>query len=136
MKINLLIGPPASGKTTYINSLEIDKTLAAIIDDPSDFERDILYVIKDYKEVYIADPHLCCKNVLASAMQRLHSNFPEAEFTFTVFNPPFYMLEKNLYCRNLTDKRFITTHTLRYFYNELQETIEWLKENEYNIKTT
>jgi hypothetical protein len=130
-----MLGAPASGKTTHLNSLQIDSSLIAVVDDPKDFERDIIYVIKDYKEVYISDPHLCCKNILVLAMDRLYNNYPEIEFNFIVFNSPFYMLEKNLSCRNLTDERFITTNTLRYFYNELQETIQWLKENEYNVKT-
>lgn len=68
-KITLIVGLPCSGKSVLLKTFDNEKNI--IIDDPKDFNNDVLPYLYNDKHVYIADMMLCetenrvaCINVL------------------------------------------------------------------------
>lgn len=131
MLVNFVIGPPAAGKTTYLQTLLLQEnsTKTLIVDDPTDFEKQIKPYLTQYAVIYIADPHLCKYCNLQNAMKLIQAESPSIEFNFYLLNFPFYILERNLLKRNQTNFRFISTQSLRYFYNNFQDLLNTFKNN-------
>ena len=71
-KIILVIGLPASGKTTWSKKYAHENNFI-LIDDPKSFENDILPYLKQDKNLIITDPHLCNKKVLDKAIEKILS---------------------------------------------------------------
>lgn len=131
MLVNFIIGPPASGKTSYLQALQVQENSnkILIIDDPTDFEKQIKPYLTQYDVIYIADPHLCIYSNLQNAIDLIKNNSKSVTFNFYLLNVPFYVLERNLLKRNQTNFRFISTQSLRYFYNNFQDLLNTFKNN-------
>lgn len=87
MKINLLIGIPCSGKSTFLSKLN-DNVVK--IDDPTDLESvyQILDNVKNDQEVWISDPNFCQKHILDQCIQLLESKYnAEIELNYLDCNP-------------------------------------------------
>jgi len=110
MLVNFIIGPPASGKTSYLRALQLQENSnkILIIDDPTDFEKQIKPYLNQYDFIYIADPHLCIYSNLQNAIELIKNNSKSATFNFYLLNVPFYVLERNLLKRNQTNFNTIT----------------------------
>ena len=125
MLIVFLIGPPASGKTTYLTTIKNNK----IIDDPINFDTDIKPFIFNFDTLYIADPNFCNIDILNSAKELILTHNPEVTFKHLLFNQPYFLLKNNLMERSKADKRIITVHTLNLYYNNLQNLIQIFTKN-------
>lgn len=125
MLIVFLIGPPASGKTTYLTTIKNNK----IIDDPINFDTDIKPFIFNFDILYIADPNLCNIDTLNFAEKLILFYNSKVTFKYLVFNQPYYLLKNNLIERSKVDKRIISTHTLNLYYNNLQNLIQIFNKN-------
>lgn len=72
-KVTLIIGLPASGKTTLANQLvQCSLQPAVCVDDAKEQHfSEIQQAIKDGKDIYITDPHLCYEYNLKAAKEKL-----------------------------------------------------------------
>lgn len=77
MRIVLVVGLPASGKTHLARRISEQGGLELLDDPPAGFPlRDFLHS-KDSGAV-IADPHLCCPKTRAAALDLFEREFPKA----------------------------------------------------------
>lgn len=84
-KVILVVGLPASGKTTF--ALNFCKEVSGIlVDDPKDFV-EVLTALKSSQTVVVTDPLLCIPSTRDKAQKRLESLGVEIDWVFFENNP-------------------------------------------------
>lgn len=135
MIINLLIGLPGSGKSTYLETKN-----GYIFDDMSQIKDGIEKLKQlmnqdindDTKEFYIADVNFCDVNILNIAKQKISSLLQNKTITFKyiIFDANEEVAQNNVDYRN--DGRYVKP-TIKRFSKHMPILIEYIK-NHYHIE--
>lgn len=93
MKILLVVGLPASGKTRFAQECAQREGLEFLDDPPAGFPlRE--FIRRSVRGVVIADPHLCCSKVRDTALELFQEECPVATIEFVYFeNDPAACLD-------------------------------------------
>ncbi len=74
MEVLFIVGLPGSGKTHLANRINRDNNNRyTIVDDPTNFNTQIVPLLNDGRDIIITDPHLCVDKNRESAKNKVHS---------------------------------------------------------------
>jgi hypothetical protein len=90
MKITIIIGLPASGKTHYANTLGIP-----VVDDPTSLEQ-----LPESGDFVIVDPYFCNKLILGHAIKLLTTKYAGVHISYQYFENDPVAAQRNAKLRN------------------------------------
>jgi hypothetical protein len=109
MEILFIVGLPTSGKTHLANQINEDNgSKYVIVDDPTNFNTQILPLIQEGKDIIVTDPHLCLEKNRVSAINKIKEINSEYKIDWIFFENNPYRCLSNMRYRN--DKRKVENY--------------------------